>query len=73
MASMSSGGFTGVKVFSATKAKDRELLGEQVTAWLRANPRTTVVGKAVRLSSDSRFHCLSIVLFFAPAESPPAR
>ena len=29
--------FTGVKVFSATKAKERDDLGEQVTRWLRAN------------------------------------
>ena len=26
--------FTGVKVFSATKAKDREELGEHITRWI---------------------------------------
>ena len=29
--------FTGVKVFSATKARDREELGENVSRWLRNN------------------------------------
>ena len=27
-----------VKVFSATKAKDRELLGDRVTAWIAEHP-----------------------------------
>ena len=59
--------FTGVKVFSATKARDREVLGELVTEWLRdpAQAGVGVVDKAVRLSSDSEFHCLSVTLFFA--------
>ena len=29
---------TGVKVFSATKAKERELLGELITDWIRSHP-----------------------------------
>ena len=29
--------FTGVKVFSATKAREREELGESVSRWLQAN------------------------------------
>lgn len=57
-------GFTGVKVFSATKAKDREELGEHITSWLRANPDVHVVEKVVTQSSDSEFHCLTITLFF---------
>ena len=51
-----------VKVFSVTKAREREHLGERVTAWVQERPGTTVLNKVVRLSSDSRFHCLSIVL-----------
>ena len=51
-----------VKVFSATKAKDRESLGEVVTAWIARNPDVRVLRTFVMLSSDSRFHCLSIVL-----------
>ena len=57
-------GFTAVKVFSATKAKDREELGEHITSWLRANPDVQIVEKVVTQSSDSEFHCLTITLFF---------
>jgi hypothetical protein len=56
--------FTGVKVFSATKAKEREELGETVTRWLRANPDLEVVDRVVSQSSDDEFHCLSIVFFY---------
>ena len=56
--------FTGVKVFSATKAKEREELGETVTRWLRANPDLDIVDRVVSQSSDDEFHCLSIVLFY---------
>ena len=55
----------GVKVFTATKAKDREALGEAITRWLEANPRARVVDKVVTQSSDSQFHCLTITLFYA--------
>jgi len=54
--------FTGVKVFSATKARDREELGETVTRWLRSN--SDIENRVVTQSSDDEFHCLSIVLFF---------
>ncbi len=57
-------GFNGVKVFSATKAKDREELGEQITRWIRANPDAKVTDKIVTQSSDSEFHCITITLFF---------
>jgi hypothetical protein len=56
--------FTGVKVFSATKARDREELGETITRWLRANADLEVVDKVVSQSSDDEFHCLSFVLFY---------
>jgi hypothetical protein len=56
--------FTGVKVFSATKAKDREELGETITRWLRSNADVEIVDRVVTQSSDDEFHCLSIVLFF---------
>ncbi|HEY3352528.1 MAG TPA: hypothetical protein VGQ83_04720 [Polyangia bacterium] len=56
--------FTGVKVFSATKAKDREELGEMVTRWLRENPDASIVDKIVTQSSDREFHCLTITLFY---------
>ena len=56
--------FTGVKVFSATKAKDREELGENITRWIRANPNFKITDKIVTQSSDSEFHCITITLFF---------
>jgi len=55
---------TGVKVFSATKAKERELLGELITDWIRSNPNCELVDKIVTQSSDSEFHCLTITLFY---------
>jgi len=56
---------SGVKVFTATKARDREALGEAVTAWLRNNPQAQIVDKIVTQSSDREFHCLTITLFFS--------
>jgi len=53
-----------VKVFSATKAKDRDELGEQVTRWLRANADLEIVDRTVVQSSDNEFHCLTVVLFY---------
>jgi hypothetical protein len=64
--------FTGVKVFSATKAKERDDLGEQVTRWLRANGDLEVVDRTVVQSSDNEFHCLTVVLFYrTKASNPP--
>jgi hypothetical protein len=57
-------GFTGVKVFSATKAREREELGETITRWLKSNPEVEVVDRIVTQSSDDEFHCLTIVLFY---------
>ena len=57
--------FSGMKVFSATKAREREELGERVTVWLRENAnRVQIVDKVVMQSSDREFHCLSIMLFY---------
>jgi len=55
--------FDEMKVFSATKARDRDLLGEKVTEWLKRNPRKEIVGKEVLQSSDNEFHCLTIILW----------
>jgi hypothetical protein len=57
-----------VKVFSATKSRDRAQLGERVTSWLAANPNVEVVRTSVTQTSDSGFHCLSLVLFCAASE-----
>ena len=64
--------YNGVKVFSATKAKEREQLGEQVTSWIRRNPGVEIVDKIVTQSSDSEFHCLTITLFYRKDDSTQA-
>jgi hypothetical protein len=56
--------FTGVKVFSATMARQRQDLGESMTLWLQANADLEVVDRVVTQSSDDEFHCLAIVLFY---------
>jgi hypothetical protein len=62
--------FTGVKVFSATKAKEREELGETITRWLRSNADLEVVDRVVTQSSDNEFHCLSVILFYRARSEP---
>lgn len=56
--------FDGAKVFSATMARDRDGLGEMVTAWIQANPTKLIVEKIVTQSSDNQFHCIAITLFY---------
>ena len=64
---------SGVKVFSATKARERGRLGEEVTHWMRENKNAEIVDKIVTQSSDSEFHCLTITLFYkVPEESEVA-
>jgi hypothetical protein len=63
--------FNGVKVFSATKAREREDLGEVITRWLRANPGVRIIDKVVTQSSDREFHCLTITLFFQKDQASP--
>lgn len=58
---------SGLKVFSATMYQDRAVLGERVTAWIAANPDKKLVEIMVRQSSDSAFHCISIIVFFDDA------
>jgi hypothetical protein len=55
--------WTGVKVFSATKAREREELGEVISRW-RQETKCTVIETVINQSSDSEFHCLSIVVFY---------
>ena len=54
----------GLKVFSATKARDREMLGEGITEWIRAHREYAVFDKIVTQSSDAEFHCLAITVFY---------
>jgi hypothetical protein len=57
--------FDRVKVFSTTKARDRESLGDTITRWLRLYLKEggEVLDKVVNQSSDKEFHCLSVILF----------
>ncbi|HEU4733898.1 MAG TPA: hypothetical protein VFT22_38660 [Kofleriaceae bacterium] len=54
----------GLKVFSATKARDRESLGETITSWFQQHPELEVFDRIVTQSSDAEFHCLAITLFY---------
>lgn len=54
----------GVMVFTATKAKEREELGDKVTEWVRAAPPKTVLDVTVTQSSDEEFHCLTITILY---------
>ena len=56
--------FDGLKVFSATKAREREELGETITRWMEKNSGLKIVDREVRQSSDSEFHCLTIIMYF---------
>ena len=56
--------FTGSKVFSATKAKEREELGDRLTDWIYRHPESEIVDYVVRQSSDQEFHCLTIIIFY---------
>lgn len=46
-------------------ARERERLGDRVSDWLAANPQLEVLQTIVSQSSDSEYHCLSLVLLCA--------
>jgi hypothetical protein len=56
--------YKGVKVFTATKAKEREELGTHITRWLKENPSYKIKNTTVTQSSDNEFHCLTIIVFY---------
>lgn len=60
--------YTGIKIFSTTLARDREVMGENITRWLRENSQFEIVDKVVTQSSDKEFHCLTITLFYRERE-----
>lgn len=49
---------------------ERESVGDRATAWLRQHPEVEVVDKVVAQSSDSRFHCLTLTLFYKGEPQP---
>ena len=53
-----------VKVFTATKAREREGLGERITEWLHQSPPSEITDVQVTQSSDDEFHCLTISFLF---------
>ena len=55
--------WNAIRVFSATMARDREVLGERITEWMRRE-RITPIEKVVTQSSDAEFHCLTITIFY---------
>lgn len=55
--------WNAVKVFSATMARGRGQLGERVTEWISKN-RVTPLDCVIRQSSDSEFHCISLIVFY---------
>ena len=59
--------FNGMKVFSATLARNREELGNKVTQWMEDNPSYTISNLRVAQSSDREFHCISLVVFYDEA------
>jgi len=57
--------FQGLKIFSATKQKEREELGETVTRWLDSMAgKIEIVDKKVTQSSDSEYHCIAVHVFY---------
>jgi hypothetical protein len=63
------GPFDSVRVFTATKFAERGCLGEVVTDWIAQHPENLITEIAVRQSSDSTFHCLSLILFYRVARN----
>jgi hypothetical protein len=49
-----------VKVFSATKRKDRDRMDEVATAWLQSHQNFDRLTGQVTLSSDLEYHCLTL-------------
>lgn len=56
--------YTRVKIFSATKATDRDALGDKISSWINSNPKIDILDTVVTQSSDSEFHCLAITIFY---------
>jgi hypothetical protein len=65
--------FTGCKVFSTTMVRDRAVMGEAITQWIADHPELEVVDRTALQSSDASFHCLSIVLWYRPAQAKPSK
>ena len=61
--------FDGIKVFCATKQRDRDDLGNVATRWITENRESVkIVDKTITQSSDNEYHCLTITLFYRNTE-----
>jgi hypothetical protein len=57
--------FDGVKVFSATKARDRDDLSGRITDWISNNrSKIEIVDRIVTQSSDNEYHCYTMTIFY---------
>ena len=57
--------FDGVKIFAATKQKEREELGETATRWIQERlDKIDIVDKVVTQSSDIEYHCIALTIFY---------
>ena len=56
--------FDSIKVFSTTLARDREVMCENITRWIKENPGIEIVDRTVTQSSDKEFHCLTVTIFY---------
>lgn len=62
--------YNAVRLFSATKARERDRLGEQIRQWMSAHQfSSSDVHLEVRQSSDAEFHCLTIAVFYNEVRS----
>ncbi|MBW1809697.1 MAG: hypothetical protein JRJ87_15990 [Deltaproteobacteria bacterium] len=61
----------GIAVFTATKAKEREGLGDRVTEWLRQEPPKEILDLQITQSSDDEFHCLTFSLWYKTEDKQP--
>ena len=61
---MATQSFDGMKVFSATMARQRDELGDEVTRWIKKHAQYEIVDKVVTQSSDAEYHCYTVTLFY---------
>ncbi len=57
-------GYTGVKVFSATKARERDEMGATISRWVKQHSDLDIVEKVITQSSDREFHCYTMTIFY---------
>lgn len=56
--------FDSVRVFTSSMHHVRAVLGDHVSGWIAEHPHDRVTEIAVMQSSDSAYHCYSIIVFY---------